>query len=219
MPSSTPPALRPWQRLSVRLAALFAAVTVLAVGLVGGLVYERQRRELEETVGTQLLNIARTGALLVDPALHAEARRALDRSSAAYHRTQAALSAIREATVLLTPVYTLTDYDPARRRARRIVSSEADGPPGEPYPIAPEVAERDRVMAPGAKGFVHHSNYGAFAPDPNSNWLDNPAWRSTMTRELFAQYCADAKLRIIRQDIIDWGVPKLDCISLFEKPA
>lgn len=174
MPSSTPPALRPWQRLSVRLAALFAAVTVLAVGLVGGLVYERQRRELEETVGTQLLNIARTGALLVDPALHAEARRALDRSSKAYRRTQAALSAIREATVLLTPVYTLTDYDPARRRARRIVSSEADGPPGEFYPIAPEVAEP--LGWTFADGFARYTgiyrNAGgtwitAFAPIPD----------------------------------------------------
>src|SRR5262249_6747318 len=41
--------LRPWRRLSVRLAALFALVTLLAVGLVGGLVYERQKREVEDT--------------------------------------------------------------------------------------------------------------------------------------------------------------------------
>ena len=59
--------LRPWQRLGLRLAALFAAVTVLAVGVVGTWIYDRQRREVEETVGIQLLNIARVGALLVDP--------------------------------------------------------------------------------------------------------------------------------------------------------
>lgn len=81
------------------------------------------------------------------------------------------------------------------------------------------VHEFARVLAPGGKGFVHHSNYGSFAPNPDSNWLDNPGWRSTMTRELFAKFCADAKLRIVKQDLIDWGVPKLDCISLFEKPA
>src|SRR5262245_41456587 len=50
---------RPWQRLSVRLAALFALVTVLAVGAVGLVTYERQQREVQDTVGTQLLNIAR----------------------------------------------------------------------------------------------------------------------------------------------------------------
>jgi len=71
----TPPALRPWQRLAVKLAAGFAALTVLTAGLVGAIVHERQKREVEDTVGTQLLNIARTGALLVDPALHAEVQR------------------------------------------------------------------------------------------------------------------------------------------------
>jgi SAM-dependent methyltransferase len=81
------------------------------------------------------------------------------------------------------------------------------------------VHEFARVMKPGARGFVHHSNYGSFAANPDSNWLDNPGWRSTMSRELFAQYAADAKLRLIKQDIIDWGEPKLDCISVFEKPA
>ena len=42
--------LRPWHRLSVRLAVLFASVTVVAVALVGLLVYEWQRREVEEAV-------------------------------------------------------------------------------------------------------------------------------------------------------------------------
>ncbi|MGH7335237.1 MAG: hypothetical protein ACREKS_21335, partial [Candidatus Rokuibacteriota bacterium] len=54
----SPLAPRPWQRLGVRLAALFAAVTLFAVGLVGFLMYERQKRELEDTLGVQLLNIA-----------------------------------------------------------------------------------------------------------------------------------------------------------------
>src|SRR5262245_43297945 len=36
---------RPWQRLSVRLAGLFAVVTLLAVGAVGLFTYERQQRE------------------------------------------------------------------------------------------------------------------------------------------------------------------------------
>src|SRR5437763_17200602 len=56
---------RPWQRLSVRLAGLFAVVTLLAVGAVGLFTYQRQQREVQDTVGTQLLNIARVAALLV----------------------------------------------------------------------------------------------------------------------------------------------------------
>ena len=56
--------LRPWQRLDVKLAAVFALLTLLTVGLVGALVHERQKREVEDTIGTQLLNIARVGGLL-----------------------------------------------------------------------------------------------------------------------------------------------------------
>jgi ubiquinone/menaquinone biosynthesis C-methylase UbiE len=81
------------------------------------------------------------------------------------------------------------------------------------------VHEFARIMKPGAKGFVHHSNYGAFAPDPESNWLDNPQWRSSMTRELFAEYCAEAGLTVLRQDLIEWDQPDLDCISVFAKPG
>ena len=67
--------LRPWQRLSVRLACLLAAVTLLAVAAVGGFTYKRHQRELADTVGTQLLNIARVTALSVDPALHGQVQR------------------------------------------------------------------------------------------------------------------------------------------------
>src|SRR5262249_61625969 len=100
----TGPGLRPWQRLSVRLAALFAIVTLVAVGLVGGLVYQRQKREVEDTVGTQLLNIARVAALLVDPDALAEADRARSTTSPAYRKLQAVLAAIRTETLLPAPL-------------------------------------------------------------------------------------------------------------------
>ena len=76
----TPP-LRPWQRLSVLLAILFASVTLLAVAVVGLLVYEWQRQAVEEAVGSQLLNIVRTASLLVDPATHVRAHRDADPAS------------------------------------------------------------------------------------------------------------------------------------------
>lgn len=76
LPMPTPPARRPWQRLAVRLAVVFVLVTLATVAVVGALVHQRQAREVEDTVGTQLLNIARVSALLVDRAAHADAARA-----------------------------------------------------------------------------------------------------------------------------------------------
>jgi len=135
------PSLRPWHRLSVRLALLFASVTLLAVALVGLLVYEWQRREVEEAVGSQLLNIVRTAVLLVDPALHARAHREGDAGAPAYRGVQKVLATIREADVLITPVYTLAGFDPARRTARLVVSSDPAARPGEVVALAPEVIQ------------------------------------------------------------------------------
>ena len=132
---------RPWQRLSVRLAGLFAVVTLLAVGAVGVFTYQRQQREVQDTVGTQLLNIARVAALLIDPALHAEAQRALDPGSAAYRELQKRLVAVQNEVLLTSPIQTLGDFDPAARRARLIVESEGTGRPGEIYPLATELID------------------------------------------------------------------------------
>jgi class 3 adenylate cyclase len=163
--------LRPWQRLSLRVAVLFVAVTLLAVGLAGSLIYEEQKRELEDTLGTLLLNIARTGALLVDAALHVEVERTLTQDSEAYRRVRAALAAIQDQNRVETPIYTLTDYDAAARRARFMVTSRGPGLPGEPYPLVPELLDplgrsfRDGVATHTS---VYHNQSGtwitAFAP-------------------------------------------------------
>ncbi len=79
------------------------------------------------------------------------------------------------------------------------------------------VLEFARVMKPGATGFVHHSNYGHGSQ--SSEWIRNPAWRSNMTLELFADYCAESGLEIIDQQTIDWILKDLDCISTFRKPG
>ncbi len=133
--------LRPWQRLSVRLAFLFASVTLVAVAVVGLLVYEWQRREVEEAVGSQLLNIVRTASLLVDPVIHARAHRDGDPATDAYRRVQKVLDTIRESDVLTTPVYTLAGFDAARRQARLVVSSDPLRRPGEVVALAREMIE------------------------------------------------------------------------------
>ena len=133
--------LRPWQRLSVKLACLLAAVTLCAVAAVGGLTYKRHQRELEDTVGTQLLNIARVTALAVDPALHAQVQRGLDSRSPAYLRIKRELLTIRNEVLLTTPIYTLADFDPATRKARLMVVSDGPGAPGELYHVPRELID------------------------------------------------------------------------------
>lgn len=139
---------RPWQRLGVRVAAGFAAVTLLGVGLVGAVVYQEQKRALETTLGTLLLNIARTGALAIDPALHAEVEATGSQATPAYQRVRATLAAIQAANALGDPIYTLTDFDPVARQARfMVISGGTGGVPGEPYALV------DAILAPLAQAF------------------------------------------------------------------
>ena len=104
--------LRIWQRLGVRLASLFALVTLLAVVLVGLVIHERQRRELEDAVGTQLLNIARIGSLLVDPAAHTRAQAAPRRGDPDYVRVRETLARIRPGETTYEDVLKLTGGEP-----------------------------------------------------------------------------------------------------------
>src|SRR5215471_18203347 len=135
------PELRPWERLSVRLAALFAVVTLLAVGAVGLFTYERHKRELEDTVGTQLLNIARVAALLVDPSLHAQVQRDRASDSGAYRQLRAKLVSVQNEVLLTTPIRTLADFDPAARQASIIMVSDGPGKPGERYSVAAQLVD------------------------------------------------------------------------------
>lgn len=77
------------------------------------------------------------------------------------------------------------------------------------------VHEFARIMTPGAKGFVHHSNLGSKA---NPDIRRNPHWRSNMTKELFAGYCKEAGLILMKQVDVPWdGIT--DCASIFAKPS
>jgi class 3 adenylate cyclase len=175
--SSAPTDLRPsapprlWNRLAFRLAAFFAVIALVGVGSVGLFVYERQKRDIEMTLGVQLLHIARLGALQIDPALHAEVQRTLDRESEAYRRIRETLATVQEAVRLPTPVYTLTDFDSALRMARFMVASGGPARPGEPYALTPEIIDPiARTFEDGVARFtrIYHNQHGtwisAFAP-------------------------------------------------------
>ena len=135
------PALPLWRRLAVRLAVAFALLTFVSVAIVGVLVRQRQTRELEDAVGTQLLNIARVAVLFVDPAQHAELMRASRPEAPAYRRLSAALATVQREVLLTTPIRTLTDYDARSRRARVVVSTDAAERPGATFTLAPELDE------------------------------------------------------------------------------
>jgi class 3 adenylate cyclase len=138
---STRLALPAWRRLAVRLALAFAVLTFLSVAIVGVLVRARQKAELEDAVGTQLLNIARVAVLLVDPAQHAQVQRAGSDDSPGYRRLRATLANVQREVLLTTPIRTLADYDRSGRRARVVVTSEKDGRPGVWYALAPELLD------------------------------------------------------------------------------
>jgi ubiquinone/menaquinone biosynthesis C-methylase UbiE len=77
-------------------------------------------------------------------------------------------------------------------------------------------------LKPDGVGFFHHSNIGSFVnvstgltpPD-----LTNPHWRAeNMKAQLFEEYCEEAGLQCISQEIINWGGVVLnDCFSSFTR--
>jgi Methyltransferase domain len=80
------------------------------------------------------------------------------------------------------------------------------------------IKEFSRVLIPGGKGFVHHSNYGYVSQ--NSDWLSHPGYRTNVTQEMFAELCEEHGLTVDYQQVIDWGgVSNLDCLSLFQKKS
>jgi HAMP domain-containing protein len=128
-----------WRRLGWRLGAAFVAVTAVAILISGGLQYRAQAAAIRASLGALLLNIARTGALLVDPALHLEVQLTRTTDSEAYRYLRRMLAAIQDANQVETPIYTLSDYEPPARRARFVVTSRGPGLPGETYPLVPQL--------------------------------------------------------------------------------
>lgn len=163
--------LRPWHRFSVRVALLFMIITLLGIGLVGLLVYDRQRQELETTLGGLLLNVARTGALIIDPDLHAEVEATLTQDVEAYRRLRTALAGIQDANQIETPIYTLTHFEPVKHQARFMVTSRGPGLPGEAYILSPALLDPlGRAFREGVatRTAIYHNEHGtwitAFAP-------------------------------------------------------
>ncbi len=71
-----------------------------------------------------------------------------------------------------------------------------------------------RVLRAGGRGMCHHSNYTG---NPTGDFRASPHWRNFMSKELFEHYCHKEGLSVVRAQLLDWELPALDCITVFER--
>ena len=78
------------------------------------------------------------------------------------------------------------------------------------------IHECRRILRPDGFGFIHHSNMGAYCNHKNEP-VKNLHWRDeSMSADLFKQFCKEADLQCVSQEIIGWGGEILnDCFSMF----
>jgi SAM-dependent methyltransferase len=77
------------------------------------------------------------------------------------------------------------------------------------------LGECRRVLRPGGRAFLHHSNYTG---NPGGDVYDNPGWRNFMSVELMAHYAVREGLTVLRQQTLDRmnGVVASDAFTLLE---
>lgn len=73
-----------------------------------------------------------------------------------------------------------------------------------------------RVLRPGGKAFLHHSNYDR---NPTGYFRNNPGWRNFMSQKLFLHYCTKAGLESVESRVIDWEVKAQDALTLVQRPG
>lgn len=80
--------------------------------------------------------------------------------------------------------------------------------------VARYLQEIARVLVPGGKALLHHSNYGA---NPTGKFTDNPGWRNFMTEAVFRNLASRAGLTILSYETIAWATSDSDALSLLER--
>jgi hypothetical protein len=78
-----------------------------------------------------------------------------------------------------------------------------------------------RVMSPGAKGFIHHSNFGRLSDNPD--FKAHPGWRSNVDKDWCARCCWNHGLWPVKQIPLTWWVGEcsfqdFDCLTVIYKP-
>jgi hypothetical protein len=187
-----------WRRLAWRLGASFLLLTAIGILLSGYLQYRAQEQELRDTLGSLLLNIARTGALLVDPQLHAQVEATLTQDSDAYRHVRAALAMIQDVNHIQTPIYTLTGFDAVHRQAHFMVTSRGPGLPGETYQLAPE------LLGPLGQAFQEGvATYTPIYRDPAGIWITAFAPMRDAHGRVFAVLDVDYRVEVYLDRLAD----------------
>jgi HAMP domain-containing protein len=164
-----------WRRLGWRLGASILLLTALGILASGLLQYRAQEQWVRQSLGSLLLNIARTGALLVDGDLHDRVVRAGRTDTPEYAALWAQLRRIQDANQLADAVYTLSDIqvDTAKFAVVSRLGRNAQDfvPVGLRYKLAPEIQPVLRqVLGTGTPAYtgIYRSSSGtwitAFAP-------------------------------------------------------
>lgn len=79
--------------------------------------------------------------------------------------------------------------------------------------VADYIEEFSRILKPGGKGFIHHSNLGEKA---NKSIRRNPSGRSNTSRGFVAAECARQGLTVLLQKDVPWE-NLTDCATVFMK--
>lgn len=86
----------------------------------------------------------------------------------------------------------------------------------EMFDIYNYLKETYRVLINDGLALFHHSN---LASDYRQTFRNsgNPGGRNFMSKELFAYLAYKAGFEIVEQQVIDWSLPSMDCITLVKK--
>lgn len=87
----------------------------------------------------------------------------------------------------------------------------------EMFDVYNYLRETNRILRSGGKALFHHSNCMEGEGQSFDN-AKNPGGRNFMSKELFAYLAYKAGFDVIEQHVIDWSVPKMDCVTLVQKP-
>src|SRR5215470_2178380 len=141
-----------WRRLGWRLSATILVLTALGILVSGYLQYRAQEQWIRQSLGSLLLNIARTGALLVDGDLHEKVVREGRTDTPEYTQVWTQLRRIQEANQLADAVYTLSDIEGDKAKFAVVSTSGRDArdfvPVGLGYTLAPGVAIARQITRP-----------------------------------------------------------------------
>ena len=73
----------------------------------------------------------------------------------------------------------------------------------------------------GGFAFIHHSNLGSpevhTEKDKDEYWQANPGDRALVSKEDVAYIAKKQGFSVVEQKVIDWGIKKLDCITILSK--